>query len=53
MRRFPPALASHKAMSDRGLAWAPKKTWAVLMAVLFAAGLLSLMKPSEFLYFQF
>ncbi|MDP2787359.1 MAG: MBOAT family protein [Pseudomonadota bacterium] len=53
MRRFPPASANPDASAERGLVWAPQGVWAVLMAVLLAAGLLSLMKPSEFLYFQF
>jgi len=35
------------------LLWRPSKAWAVFVAVLTAAGLLSLSRVSEFLYYQF
>ena len=33
--------------------WEPRPIWGMVMAAALAAGLLSLTKPSEFLYFQF
>lgn len=53
LRRFPPALSGGEKSPDSGLAWVPGRGWGVVMAIVLAGGLLSLMKPSEFLYFQF
>ena len=53
MRRFNPALNVPDDMADTRLAWSPARGWAVAMAVVTACGLLSLTRPSEFLYFQF
>lgn len=53
LRRFPPFLPDGGKTLGSGLAWTPSRRWAVAMALVLAAGLLSLMKPSEFLYFQF
>lgn len=53
MARYKPALdCPHEWQANR-LAWLPGRGWAVLMAVVLVAGLLSLAQPSEFLYFQF
>ena len=59
MRRFSPALPS--PAHEQGIVlptllaapWRPSTRWAVVMAVLATASLLSLTRPSEFLYFQF
>jgi D-alanyl-lipoteichoic acid acyltransferase DltB (MBOAT superfamily) len=53
MRRFAPSLDAHVDPADPGLAWRPGLMWAGAMAVVLALGLLSLTRPSEFLYFQF
>lgn len=54
MRKFPPALAPiENTINFPSLVWEPSRRWAVIMALVSVAGLLSLMKPSEFLYFQF
>jgi hypothetical protein len=53
MSRFRPALDQRTASADSKLSWRPNLKWAVFMSVIFAAGLLSLTRPSEFLYFQF
>lgn len=47
MARFEPAIGA------RWLAWLPNRRWAVGMALLSLACLLSLGRPAEFLYFQF
>lgn len=52
MRGFQPALTAVVSKSS-WLIWAPSVRWALIMALVLSAGLLSLMKPSEFLYFQF
>jgi len=33
--------------------WRPNVAWAAVVAVIFVIGLMNLMNPSEFLYFQF
>lgn len=53
MGRFKPALDTDHDNSATRLAWSVRRRWAVLMAVVLASGLLSLTRPSEFLYFQF
>jgi hypothetical protein len=52
MGQFNPAL---NYISDKvnHMNWLPNWKWAVAMAVVLACGLLSLVRPSEFLYFQF
>lgn len=54
--RFDPALDFHLSFAGspaRRLVWMPSSRWAIAVAVLFVACLLSLNRPSEFLYFQF
>lgn len=53
MVRFKPALDCPHAGQHNQFVWRPGRGWAVLMAVVLTAGLLSLAQPSEFLYFQF
>ncbi len=59
MGKFEPALDYAAAASDpagrllRLLNWRPKTAWALGIAVLLLGSLLSLNRPSEFLYFQF
>jgi len=55
MRRFEPALdfAAGAAQRMRGLAWQPSACWAAAVGVLAVFSLLSLNRPTEFLYFQF
>lgn len=53
MRRFEPALVHHTSGDQTQLAWSAQRRWAVAMAFVLACGLLSLTRPSEFLYFQF
>jgi len=58
VRRFRPALEDPRATMAPSLAlarltWAPRLGWAVVIGVLLGAGLLSLSRPTEFLYFQF
>lgn len=57
MRRWRPALDDGRVPhsdSGRGMfAWSPTAAWAVVMALVAAAGILSLSQPTEFLYFQF
>ena len=51
---FQPALDFRgDAPRSARLLWRPSKAWAVFVAVLTAAGLLSLSRVSEFLYYQF
>lgn len=52
-RRFEPALDADVSAKRQGLAWMPTRRWAMVMAMVLAAGLLSMSRPSEFLYFQF
>lgn len=56
MRHFNVILADregHDAVTGGKVAWQPSLGWALVAAVLFTAALLSLTKPSEFLYYQF
>jgi len=53
MQRFKPALNHRPGPTLSRLAWAPQRRWVLAMAVVLACGLLSLTRPSEFLYFQF
>lgn len=54
MRRFKPALEHHTdRASSHFVAWKAQWQWAVVMAIVLTCGLLSLTRPSEFLYFQF
>jgi D-alanyl-lipoteichoic acid acyltransferase DltB (MBOAT superfamily) len=58
MRRFAPALEDPRATMAPSLAlarltWAPRLGWAGVIGFLLAAGLVSLSRPTEFLYFQF
>ncbi|MGX2039840.1 MBOAT family O-acyltransferase [Methylocaldum sp. MU1018] len=53
MRRFEPFLDRHADADGPRLAWSAEWRWALAMAFVLAAGLLSLTRPSEFLYFQF
>jgi alginate O-acetyltransferase complex protein AlgI len=52
--RFEPCLEPMTGRDTRSrLYWTPTATWAITIALLFCACLLSLHRPSEFLYFQF
>lgn len=53
MGRFKPALDHDAQPGATRLAWSARPLWALAMAVVLACGLLSLTRPSEFLYFQF
>ena len=53
MGRFKPALDHRDDNASTRLAWSTGRGWAVVMALVLACGLLSLTRPSEFLYFQF
>jgi D-alanyl-lipoteichoic acid acyltransferase DltB (MBOAT superfamily) len=58
MRRFAPALEDRRATMAPSLAlarltWTPRRGWAVAVGLLFGLVLLSLSRPTEFLYFQF
>ncbi|MES2046930.1 MAG: MBOAT family protein [Pseudomonadota bacterium] len=56
LRHFVPALdyvAETRTTSICNWEWKPKSVWAVMVAVLLVSSLLSLNRPSEFLYFQF
>ena len=54
LRRFAPALDQDgESVAAVGPPWRASRAWAVLMAGVLALGLLSLTRPSEFLYFQF
>ena len=58
-RRFAPAFDFHPAPAleqdrlARRLVWQPSRSWAVLMGLCALACLLSLSRPTDFLYFQF
>jgi len=55
MRLHQPALLQHpeeEAPPSR-LAWQPNRRWVLVMAAVLVLGLLSMSRPSEFLYFQF
>lgn len=51
MSRFQPALGENIPTSK--LAWSADWRWGCIMALILAVSLLSLSRPSEFLYFQF
>jgi hypothetical protein len=53
MQRYQPALDQSAQASSLRWAWAARTRWALGMALVLALGLLSLTRPSEFLYFQF
>lgn len=53
MQRFRPFLDYHSKADGSRLAWSAEWRWALAMAFVLASGLLSLTRPSEFLYFQF
>lgn len=59
MDRFEPALdytaAQYSERSARisAIAWSPSRRWALIIAGLAVASMLSLSRPAEFLYFQF
>jgi hypothetical protein len=53
MQRFRPFLDYRHAADSSRLAWSAEWRWALAMAFVLASGLLSLTRPSEFLYFQF
>jgi D-alanyl-lipoteichoic acid acyltransferase DltB (MBOAT superfamily) len=53
MSRFRPALGATLAAIPRWQRWSPRAGWAAFAGVVAAAGLLSLNRHSEFLYFQF
>jgi hypothetical protein len=58
-RKFRPALSvdarpTHvDGVLSRFLTWMPSRAWAVVIGLVAIASLLSLSRPSEFLYFQF
>lgn len=56
MGRFEPALPEARATAsvrEPRLLWQPRRWQAVVLGLLFAAGMLALSRPTEFLYFQF
>lgn len=54
MARFEPSRdAEQLAPIAARWQWRPNRRWAAVLAVVLAAGLLSLTRPTEFLYFQF
>jgi alginate O-acetyltransferase complex protein AlgI len=53
MRRFRASLDSVESTHDIQIEWKPQLRWALAMAFVLACGLMSLSRPSEFLYFQF
>lgn len=53
MGKFKPALDQDVHGVEMHAAWTPNWRWGLAMAFVFAFGLLSLTRPSEFLYFQF
>ncbi len=52
MRDFQPAIAIVESKPSL-IIWRPSIRWMLIMTLVLSAGLLSVMKPSEFLYFQF
>ena len=55
---FTPALELHSAHLPKGwlaetLRWTPTRSWAIALGTLLVLSLLSLNRPSQFLYFQF
>lgn len=53
MQRFKPALDQPDSARPTPMAWRASTGWALAMALVLGFGLLSLTRPSEFLYFQF
>jgi alginate O-acetyltransferase complex protein AlgI len=53
MKRFKPALESSESTGGFDLSWLANWRWAFAMSLVLALSLLSLTRPSEFLYFQF
>jgi D-alanyl-lipoteichoic acid acyltransferase DltB (MBOAT superfamily) len=53
MSRFRPALGAALTAIPRWQQWSPRGGWATIAGIVAAAGLLSLTRHSEFLYFQF
>lgn len=53
MGRFEPALRGADYSDAGRLCWKPDWRWSVAMTLVLGCGLLSLSRPSEFLYFQF
>lgn len=53
MERYTPALDHRASDVNSRFSWSAQRRWAIVMAILLACGLLSLTRPSEFLYFQF
>jgi alginate O-acetyltransferase complex protein AlgI len=51
--RFQPGLNFRASQAPMRIAWRPSAGWAALAAAVTACGLLSLTRPSEFLYYQF
>jgi hypothetical protein len=51
--RFRPALSYRQTGTSTAPSWQPSVRWAAAIAVVTACGLLSLSRPSEFLYYQF
>ena len=50
---FKPSPKTAPAHVPLRLSWVPSRQWAMLLAALMVASLLSLNRPNEFLYFQF
>jgi alginate O-acetyltransferase complex protein AlgI len=53
MSQFKPALDHRPDKATTRIVWSARRRWALVMAVVLACGLLSMARPSEFLYFQF
>lgn len=53
MQRFKPALDQQDSTPTSFMTWHASTGWAIAMALVLGLGLLSLTRPSEFLYFQF
>jgi hypothetical protein len=53
MSRFRPALGATRVAIARWQQWSPRGGWATIAGIVAAAGMLSLTRHSEFLYFQF
>jgi hypothetical protein len=53
MSRFRPALGATFVAIPRWQQWSPRCGWATVAGIVAAAGLLSLTRHNEFLYFQF
>lgn len=53
LARYRPVLESVRSRAPRALEWRPSRRFALLAGLVLAAGVLSLSRPTEFLYFQF